>query len=92
LDMVKGYDDGYFRPENTINRAEYYKVLISASGLNLQTPTNDPFRDVPMGEWFTNAVYTALSNKIIDSANYFSPDQAVSRAEVAESLYRLLNK
>lgn len=90
LNMVKGYPDGSFKPANKVNRAEYYKILISAAGIEVPKASFDPFEDVPVGTWFTDPVAYAKEKKITDAQNKFHPEESVSRAEVAETLYRII--
>ncbi|MBT4937118.1 peptidoglycan DD-metalloendopeptidase family protein [Candidatus Peregrinibacteria bacterium] len=90
LKMVKGYPDGSFKPANKVNRAEYYKILISAAGIEVPKASFDPFEDVPVGTWFSDPVAYAKEKEITDAQNKFHPEESVTRAEVAETLYRII--
>lgn len=89
--IVNGYSDGTFRPEKTVNRSEYFKILLNSSEVMLQgIPSKSPFSDVPRTSWFAEYAQYAKTKSLLDFKNNFFPTTGVSRAEVAESIYRLL--
>jgi hypothetical protein len=90
LAMVKGYPDGSFKPNNQVNRAEYYTILIRAAIGTVPVASSDPFDDVAMGNWFTDYIAYGKDHKITDAETKFFPSGNVTRAEVAETLYRIL--
>ncbi|MBD3331168.1 hypothetical protein GF354_06640 [Candidatus Peregrinibacteria bacterium] len=62
--IVEGYEDGYYRPENKINRAEFLKILLETkyqSELEQATGSNC-FEDIAGDEWF--AKYVCYGKKI----------------------------
>ncbi len=76
--IVEGYDDGTFRPNQTINRAEFVKILIgmSAADLEIDSCMNGApddlyysrpflFADTPVGAWYLPFVCTAKSRGIV---------------------------
>ena len=82
--IVQGYEDGTFRPDSYVNRAELTKMALSASGIQPQEPNGDEsftFEDVE--GWQTQWVYPAWKNGIIEgySSTVFAPGQNVTRAE-----------
>lgn len=86
--VVKGYDDGTYKPDNTINRAEFTKILVEAQfdETTIEACTTSAFSDVPLNTWFTNYICVAEQNEIV--AGYpdgtYRPDQMVSFAEAAK--------
>ena len=84
--IIQGYDDGTFKPEKSINRAEALKIIfesigVSASDENLSTTA--PFPDVPLDEWFAKYVSKGKKKAIIqgyDDGKY-RPNQVVNRVE-----------
>lgn len=90
LGMVKGYPEGVFKPANPVNRAEYYKILLTAAGAEIKEASSAPFTDVALGTWFTDFVAYAKDKQITDAKTNFNPSGNVSRAEVAETIYRVL--
>ena len=78
-----------------MNRAEFLKILLNTYG----APVNDYavtllYPDVPKDSWYASYVQYAKDNKLMDpdSSGRFNPGAEVSRAEVAETLYRLLKQ
>lgn len=77
---IGGYDDGSFKPENTVNRAELLKILI---GERYNTAGyNNCFKDVK-DEWFAPYVCYAKAQGWISgyTDGTFKPAQTVNRAE-----------
>jgi len=67
--IVEGYNDGTFRPNNVINRAEFTKIIIEARFSQSEILGCDiaalPFPDVNVYDWFSPYICTALKHKII---------------------------
>lgn len=89
--LMNGTGDG-FSPNNNINRAQLVTVLYRMAGQPEVTGEN-PFTDVPDGQWYTDAVLWAAENGITDgtSETTFSPNDALSREQMATFLYRFAN-
>jgi len=91
LDIVAGYPDGTFQPGKTVNRAEYYKVLIGAAKLPTSAVSEAPYSDVSADAWFASFVAAAKAKNLIPTdGNTLSPSSGMTRAEVAETIYRLI--
>lgn len=86
--LMNGTGDG-FSPNNNINRAQLVTVLYRMAGQPEVTGEN-PFTDVPDGQWYTDAVLWAAENNITDgtSETTFSPNDALTREQMATFLYR----
>ena len=54
---ISGYEDGTFRPNNNITRAEFAKLLVSAFGVEDKTATCS-FNDVSTFDWYYTYVAT----------------------------------
>lgn len=89
--IVKWYSDWTFKPSKSVNRSEYYKILLLSAEINPPMPSENPFADVPKDSWFWPYVWFVKDTNLIkvDWEN-FKPWKWVSRAEVAESLYNLI--
>ncbi|MBT7703792.1 S-layer homology domain-containing protein, partial [Candidatus Peregrinibacteria bacterium] len=87
-DIVQGYDDGTFRPDNTINRAEFTKLLIEAAYYDEFEGYGDEncFDDVPAGEWYTKYVCFANDMDIVEGydGGGFHPDAVINFAEASK--------
>ena len=69
------------------------KFAFMVSGLPLETASAAPYKDVPMGQWYTDYIYTLTKNAIVsgDKVNgvptgTFRPDASLNRAEAAKML------
>lgn len=91
LGIVSGYDDGSFRPSQTVNRAEALKIALETAGMELSGTSSDVYEDVLADAWFAEYVNTAkfwnLSPPQTDGL--WHPEEAVSRAEMSELVYRV---
>lgn len=90
--IVKGYDDGTFRPENIINRAEMMKIIVEAklkyNGLSSNFLDNysntNCFSDVPTQEWFTKYICYGKEQGWVmgyENGKYFRPSNTISFVE-----------
>lgn len=85
LGIVNGFEDGTFRPESNITKAEYVKLVISAFGLY----NNDAavtLTDNNPEDWFYTYVSSALEKEIAftDDFGAFNPNQYITREEMFE--------
>jgi S-layer homology domain len=88
-EIIKGYPDGTFRPDQPINRAEFAALLNRAFSLELGTNTRK-FKDVPKKYWATEVIQKAVSSGfMIGYPNgTFAPKQNITRIQ---SLVALVN-
>ncbi len=89
--IAKGYPDGTFGPGNTVNRAEYIKILLGSARIAPDSVSEDPYADVSADAWFSPFVnYSKVKNIFPLTTNLFEGGKGVTRAEVAETIYRLI--
>lgn len=90
--VVSGYADGTFRPTNTVNKAEFYKILFNGMAVDVNPNVEGtPFKDVGGEDWFAPYVYYAKEIGIIDhGVRTLEPSNGMSRGEVAYAIYRLM--
>jgi hypothetical protein len=88
LDIVGGFADGTFAPNNPITRAAALKVLLLTGDIETVLEPETPFTDVSMGDWFYEYVTTAYNHCIVNgtSPSTFSPAGNITRGEVAKVL------
>lgn len=82
--FVNGYRDGSFRPEACVNRAEFLKMLMLASGTNVEAYDNRTwFYDVDYNAWYVKYLNAAVAKGVVRgySDGSFRPNTCVSRAE-----------
>ncbi len=79
--IVSGYNDGTYKPDNTINRAELTKIIIEAKYPNL-AKGNNCFTDVK-NEWFAPYVCFAKEKGVIGGYpdGSFKPSKEVNWVE-----------
>ncbi len=81
--VINGYEDGTFKPEATITRAEFAKMVIYAIGLGNITQdatVETGFPDVASNHWAAGVIKTAFDMKIINGFDdgTFKPDENVT--------------
>ena len=85
----EGMGNNRFCPENALTRAEAAVMLSRLTNYSdLTVYPSCGAADVPTGSWYTNAV-NAFYAAGIETASYFRPNAAISRAELSVWLYRL---
>lgn len=85
--VVQGYDDGTFRPNDTVNRAEALKILRLAARLDrTSSGAVISFSDVSDADWFAPYVYFAAEREIVQGHDdgTFRPGDSITRAEAAK--------
>lgn len=82
LDVVSGYSDGRFGPDDKLTRAQIVKIALLAFEHGTDGETN-PFTDLSEAEWYYNYVLSAAELEIVSgySDKTFRPDSNVTRAE-----------
>lgn len=81
--MINGYKDGLFKPNETLNRAEFLKLLVSAVNAYPTTVSYAQcFKDVK-NEWFAPTICYAKSKGWISgyADKSFHPSDPVKKAE-----------
>lgn len=94
LNIVEGYSDGTFKADQTVNLVENLKILLLTQNVDLNsiTVTEDPYADAFADQWYAKYVmYAKLKNLIdADADNKVYPAQGMTRAKLAEAMYRLM--
>ena len=97
LDIINGYEDGTFRPEGTVTRAELAKMIIHAMDKAdvaeiLKGETR--FSDISTDAWYTGVVNVAVNNGFINGYpdGTFKPANNLTRAEVSRILSVYMSK
>lgn len=93
--IITGYEDGTFKPYQTINRAEFTKIIVGASGYS---PSTDPsgydiyslqgltFKDIENGAWYNPYLREAKKQGFIDGYpdGTFKPATEINFAEATK--------
>jgi hypothetical protein len=92
LNIVSGFTDGTFRPNDDITREQFLKILVELVGF--PTDSRDvPFRDVAPTRWSVPHIAAGVAHGILDVRDYpdgFKPDQPITRLEMAIWIVRAL--
>lgn len=84
LGFVKGYEDGTFRPNSSITRAEFSTMLNKA--MQTDATKKISFSDVNEGEWFYKEIQKSVAAGFFSGYenNTFRPNNPIKREEVAK--------
>ena len=89
---VNGYEDGTFRPDNSITRAEFVKLVNKYFGFN--NKENIKFSDINANDWYYNDVCIASKAGYINGYEdkTFKPNKTITREEVSKILVSIKNQ
>jgi len=95
-EIISGYSDGSFRPDRSITRAEFSKIIITS--LNLAEEANNllnvpsAFRDIPASHWAKGYIELAYEFGIINgyADRTFRPESPIRRDELTTMIIRAL--
>lgn len=84
LGFVSGYEDGTFKPDRTITRAEFSTMLNKA--MKIEITENINFSDVREKEWFYKEIQKSVAAGFFSGYenNTFRPNNPIKREEVAK--------
>ena len=89
---VNGYEDGTFRPDNSITRAEFVKLVNKYFGFNNKEDIK--FSDININDWYYNDICIASKAGYINGYEdkTFKPNKTITREEVSKILISIKNK
>lgn len=89
--LAKGYDDGTFRPNQKITKAEFIKMAVSCAEME---ECSCPFPDVKPGSWEEPYVAFAAAKGWIsgDPEGNFNPSEKLTRAQAVKILNCMLGR
>ncbi|MFO7942061.1 MAG: S8 family serine peptidase [Bacillota bacterium] len=98
-EAADSYDDGTFRPNQPVTRAELVAMVVSGFGLG-PTPrassdtqpnySSDIFADIGEEHWFARYAHIAFHMEIVEGypGGNFQPDAPITRAELSTMIHR----
>ena len=92
-DIISGYDDNTFRPNNSVTREEFVKMIVGAAGL-YKADSQCEFTDVPASAWFYSYVASAYAYEIVSGVTdtEFGVGTKITRQDVAVIASRIIKK
>lgn len=96
--IIGGYDDGTFRPANSITRGQVAKIVAESAGFSDNPNNNQRFEDVPLTHPFYTPIYRLAIRGILGgypcggtgepcgtgNRPYFRPTRDVTRGQIAK--------
>ncbi|MBE7032062.1 MAG: S-layer homology domain-containing protein [Ruminococcaceae bacterium] len=88
---IRGFEDGTFRPDATLTRAEFVTIINKMYGFKVET--ENVFADVIPGEWYYKDVLCGVQAGYIKGHDdkTFRPNDTVTREQVCVMMNRILN-
>ncbi|EKD29282.1 MAG: S-layer protein, partial [uncultured bacterium (gcode 4)] len=93
---VSGYSDGYFHPEDTVNKVEAVKMLLNAYGYEVSEDEDVsdgmPYKDTYSTAWYAGYVKLAFDLGILveEEGGYFMPDEGRDRGDICMELWEMI--
>ena len=91
-DIMFGYDDGTFRPEETLTRADAAAYVCRALGLDEPSPAVTAFSDVPQEHWASGCIDLAYQEGFVDGCGdgTFRPDDPINYEDAVKMVVAAL--
>ena len=88
LGVLNGYSDGTIKPNQSVSRAEFTKMLYLATGMSEESSTG--FADVPPEHWAQKYIQTLAAKGIVQGKGQgrFDPNGTITVGELATILNR----
>ncbi len=93
MGILSGYPDGTFRPNNTISRAEFAKIMVMALELETIRPATPTFNDVGTDHWGYEVIESARDyltgyRDTRTGELFFEPGSVAVREDVAVAIVK----
>jgi hypothetical protein len=93
--IVSGYSDSTFRPDTTINRAEFTKIIVKSMHTEEEIQKCDSlgFSDLQYGAWYVPYICMAQKDQLISGYpnGTFGPEKTINFVEAAKILSNVFN-
>lgn len=86
--IINGYEDGTFRPDNNITRAEFCKLIICATMNDYISTYETSFKDVSEEFWGKKYIYAAKTLGIVNGTteNTFDPEANITNEQAIKMI------
>lgn len=89
-EVIVGFEDGSFRPEKELTRAEM--AIIFARMFNVtKTRSASCFEDVPENHWAKEYIMALVDKGVFMKDSNFNPDSVVTREQLVAMTFRMLS-
>ncbi len=91
--IISGYDDGTFKPLESVNRDAFATMMVKTLDLKLETPSQAWFEDVSKDNWAYKYVESSkyyMTGYISGDDYYFKPEAPAVREDMAVALVKAL--
>ena len=91
--ILNGYPDGTFKPDNSVTRAEFAKIISLAMGYSPNPSASLKFPDVAQDHWAFGYIASAVDHGLVKGYpdGTFGPSRNVTKAEVLTIIARAQN-
>jgi uncharacterized protein YkwD len=81
--IINGYPDNTYRPDNSVTRVEFLKLVMESSNIPTESSGNSGFSDVDENAWYAPYIRKAKSEGWIEGyeGNVFKPEQKINKVE-----------
>lgn len=86
---IGGYEDGTFKPNDGITRAEFIKLVNQL--FNFKEKGEISFEDVKESNWYYEAVRLAVQEGYVSDGKKFRPNDKITREEISTMITRIMN-
>ncbi|MET3681925.1 competence ComEA-like helix-hairpin-helix protein [Alkalibacillus flavidus] len=92
MDVIDGYPDGTFGPNDDVNRGQMAKLISEAFELNDREDV--PFTDIPENDWKTEHVEKLVANDITNGYpdDTYRPSHDITRGAFSAMIYRTMTQ
>lgn len=91
--VLSGYPDGTFKPDKSVTRAEFAKMLAVALELDIYCDDTLPeiWRDVHAGDWYCSYITPVVKAGYMKGYGngYFGPNKTVKKEEIITTIVRI---
>lgn len=98
LGIINGYEDGTFRPDFSITRAEMVQIISNMIPITNYTPTgtitiNELYSDIPTSHWANDVIIRVSNLNYINGYEdgTFKPENNITYAEAIKIITNMLN-
>jgi hypothetical protein len=93
MQLISGYEDGTFRPNGNVTRAEFATMLSRAFNIQVGNSTNITFKDLDR-HWAKDVIVSLAAAGVIQGYEdgTFKPEQTITREEMVIMLSHIVNQ